>query len=951
MSGRGIAFQRRGGAARAAAIVGAAALLAAAPVFGLGLGLAGTVSAAGAAGVSGHDRQGHVDATSSWTVYHGDAIGNGIDTSGVTFNPPQAAWTSPALDGQLFGEPLEATGRVFVATENNTFYALAANTGAVLWSTHIGAPVPSADLPCGNISPQVGITGTPVVDTARGEVFAVADELVGGSPAHILVGVNMYSGSVELEQPVDPPGSSPAHLLQRTALNLNGGNVVWGFGGNAGDCEPYHGWIAAVPESGGPASYYNATGTTANGTQGAVWQGGAGPEVDAGGNIWAATGNGSSVNPYDGSDSVFELSPQLAHKQLFAPSDWSFDNANDRDLGSGPPALLANGTVLEVGKSQTAFLLSQANLGGIGGNLSSSAACGSSNADGGHAVVGTVVYLPCGSGVEAMQTSPALSVLWQTPSGTPGPPIMAGGFLWSIGGSTLFQINPSNGATMNQFAIGAESNHFPTPSVGDGLLLAPISQQVVAFSGSAGLPGPPSPAPPAPPNSSYWMAASDGGVFNFGNSGFFGSAGGLRLNRPVVGMAPTRSGHGYWLVASDGGIFTYGDAGYFGSMGGKPLNAPIVGMAATPDGGGYWLVASDGGIFGFGDARFFGSTGAIHLNRPVVGMAAAPDGLGYRLVASDGGVFGFGNTSFYGSMGGKPLNKPIVGMASTSDGFGYWLVASDGGIFSFGDAGFFGSAGAVPLNRPAVGMAASPDSRGYWIAASDGGIFKLWRCELRWFRGRHPAQPARRGHRVVERCGLIDGPRNPGPKRQYPRWPALAESPTVPLPCPHGDGGGATAILGCDAPDRSRRERGHVAVRLVGRSADSDRHQAGRRRLGLAHLPPGALHRLAVPPDALRRTDRGPHRRAGTLRPARGALRRDSRHPTRHVWPAHRDHDAGPGHRMGRPEVGAGGEAPPHPGRRRGGADQSTDARPIGAGGQHAMMQQCHRRHLRHCSS
>ena len=59
---------------------------------------------------------------------------------------------------------------------------------------------------------------------------------------------------------------------------------------------------------------------------------------------------------------------------------------------------------------------------------------------------------------------------------------------------------------------------------------------------------------------------------------------------------------GYWLVASDGGIFSYGDAGFFGSHGGQPLNKPIVGMAATPDGGGYWLVASDGGIFSYGDA-------------------------------------------------------------------------------------------------------------------------------------------------------------------------------------------------------------------------------------------------------------------------------------------------------------------------------------------------------------
>ena len=74
-------------------------------------------------------------------------------------------------------------------------------------------------------------------------------------------------------------------------------------------------------------------------------------------------------------------------------------------------------------------------------------------------------------------------------------------------------------------------------------------------------------------------------------------------------MAATPSGHGYWLVASDGGIFAYGDAAFYGSTGAMHLNAPIVGMAATPTGGGYWLVASDGGIFSFGDAAFHGSMG------------------------------------------------------------------------------------------------------------------------------------------------------------------------------------------------------------------------------------------------------------------------------------------------------------------------------------------------------
>ncbi|MCL4446445.1 MAG: S8 family serine peptidase [Actinobacteria bacterium] len=77
---------------------------------------------------------------------------------------------------------------------------------------------------------------------------------------------------------------------------------------------------------------------------------------------------------------------------------------------------------------------------------------------------------------------------------------------------------------------------------------------------------------------------------------------------------------GYRAVASDGGVFAFGDAGFFGSMGAQALNKPIVGMASTPDGKGYWLVASDGGVFAFGDAGFFGSMAGRALNKPVVGL-------------------------------------------------------------------------------------------------------------------------------------------------------------------------------------------------------------------------------------------------------------------------------------------------------------------------------------------
>ena len=237
-----------------------------------------------------------------------------------------------------------------------------------------------------------------------------------------------------------------------------------------------------------------------------------------------------------------------------------------------------------------------------------------------------------------------------------------------------------------------------------------------------------------------------------------GAGSAVHLNAPIIGVQAAPDGKGYWLAAADGGVFNFGDADYFGSLASVHLNQPIVGIAATPDGQGYWLVAADGGVFSFGDASFFGSTGAIQLHRPIVGMAATPDGRGYWLVASDGGVFSFGDAPFLGSTGAIQLNDPIVGMAATPDGRGYWLVASDGGVFAFGDAPFAGSTGDIRLNRPIVGMASSWDGQGYWpwprtagsSSSEKRGILRLARL--------HPSQQPRCGLGCVAgRPGLLVG--------------------------------------------------------------------------------------------------------------------------------------------------------------------------------------------------
>ncbi len=282
--------------------------------------------------------------------------------------------------------------------------------------------------------------------------------------------------------------------------------------------------------------------------------------------------------------------------------------------------------------------------------------------------------------------------------------------------------NPGGGAVLFDFI------HITGNSGGGGAPAPPCPNLAGAGGSSAIAPALASTSRPSLSSlsgSGYWLVGADGGVFSYGNAGFYGSASSLTLGGCIVGMAATPDGHGYWLVGSDGGVLSYGDAGFFGSMGGKSLNAPVVGIAPTPNGQGYWLVAADGGVFSFGNAGFFGSMGGKTLNAPVVGMAATPTGQGYWLVAADGGVFAFGNAGFFGSMGGNSLNAPVVGIASTPNGQGYWLAASDGGVFSFGSAQFYGSMGGKTLNAPVQGITAAPDGQGYWLVAKDGGVFSF----------------------------------------------------------------------------------------------------------------------------------------------------------------------------------------------------------------------------------
>jgi len=209
----------------------------------------------------------------------------------------------------------------------------------------------------------------------------------------------------------------------------------------------------------------------------------------------------------------------------------------------------------------------------------------------------------------------------------------------------------------------------------------------------------------------YWLDASDGGVFSFGDaaSRFYGSLPGLglhpagsglphSLNAPVVGMVPSSDDGGYFMVASDGGVFAFGDAHFAGSCPGLVGGCSGAAVAVIPDhsGNGYWLVTKTGYVYAFGDAPYLGAPGY----GTVVSAVPNTEGNGYWILLSNGEVFGYGSSADLGTPSPSNFNlfNPAAAIFATADGAGYWISSALGAVYSYGDAPYEGGMSGTPLN-------------------------------------------------------------------------------------------------------------------------------------------------------------------------------------------------------------------------------------------------------------
>jgi outer membrane protein assembly factor BamB len=298
-----------------------------------------------------------------------------------------------------------------------------------------------------------------------------------------LVGVDLATGTKKFGPLTIAPTNFNAIVQgQRAALALSQGHVIIPFGGWFGDCGSYHGWVVAVDPGTSTSWSYS---TPVQG--GAIWAP-AGAAVDASGNIYVATGNGSASGTPQDTESVIRFSPPLTRADSFTPSNWNQLNIADNDLGSVGPALVGGGLVFQIGKEGVGYLLNASALGGVNGQLFSARVCTTTTdaAFGGIAYADPYIYVPCADGVKALKlttgATPSFAQAWIGPNFAAGPPIVSGGIVWAaaVNAGTLYGFDATTG--QQRFSTPVTGlTHFATPAASNGRVLMPTGSQVAAY--------------------------------------------------------------------------------------------------------------------------------------------------------------------------------------------------------------------------------------------------------------------------------------------------------------------------------------------------------------------------------------------------------------------------------------------------------------------------------------
>jgi hypothetical protein len=338
-------------------------------------------------------------ATADETTVSQNTYRTGWDQTETALSPADVASAdfgqqfSAALDGQVYAQPLLADGTLIAATEKDNVYGLDPATGAVKWSYSLGPAWLASNIGCADLTPNLGITSTPVYDPATDYVYLVGKVDDGADkmhPHYYMHALNPVTGAEKPGFPVAIGGHptndvtatfDPASQGQRPGLLLLNGVVYAGFGSHC-DYGTYRGYIAGVSTAGKQTTLWSDESGSSNNGAG-IWGAGGGLTSDGSGQIIVATGNGVSPAPGPGksppgnlAESVIRLNVNsdgsLSPTDFFSPWDAPTMDANDTDFGSGGPMALPDsfGTashphlLVQMGKDGRLFLLDRDNLGG-----------------------------------------------------------------------------------------------------------------------------------------------------------------------------------------------------------------------------------------------------------------------------------------------------------------------------------------------------------------------------------------------------------------------------------------------------------------------------------------------------------------------------------------------------------------------------------------------------------
>ncbi|OLB98511.1 MAG: hypothetical protein AUI15_10460 [Actinobacteria bacterium 13_2_20CM_2_66_6] len=675
-----------------------------------------------------------VGAAADWTMFGFDLAHTSNDTISPAATSVTNIWNTQ-VNGEIYAEPLIAGNTVLIATELNNVYGLDASTGTVLWGSALGGAVPSTSLPCGNINP-VGITGTPVVDTASGLMYVVA--LLNSPSIHYeLYAINISNGATSWHETIAPTGFDPRYQGQRGALALANGRVYIPFGGRSGDCQPYSGWVVAGLASGvGSVLSFSLPGGP---SMGGIWAT-SGLAVDGSGNVFASTGNtGCGAGCYG--ESVLKLSPTLALLDYWQPTNYASLNASDTDLGSVGPMLLPSGFIFQVGKAGDAYLIHSTGMGGTSAAPFSAHVCAGLTQDaafGGSAYAAPYIYAPCKNHLVALNanlSTPSFTVASTGPAVSfSGPPIVAGGVVWTIDpAGTLYGLDPANLATTRySFNVGG-ANHFATPAAATGRLFVPALQWVRGYS----------------------LAASAAATLNPASLDFANQAQGT--TSPSKTSTLSNSGTGPLTISA---IAASGDFAQTNNCGTLPATLAVgasctltvtfsptgpgtrSGAVTVTDNAGTQQLKLTGSSYGFKGAYTLDGWGGLHADGGSANMvstgfwpnwkiarsgALLPDGSGGYVLDGYGGVHQFGAThqvptAYYG----WDIARDVVFLpgATGANPQGYTLDGW-GGIHPFGGAPATRGGGYWPNFDIAKRFVLLSDGTGGYILDGWGGLHEF----------------------------------------------------------------------------------------------------------------------------------------------------------------------------------------------------------------------------------